>query len=121
MCVIEESSMDDAVAPLRVFLVEDSPVIVDLLVRTVDAAGGTMIGRSDSAKEAGAMLALVEPDLIILDIKLRSGTGLDVLRALQASGHARSAIKMVFSNHAEAQYRELSRQLGADVFFDKSS
>jgi len=113
--------MDDAVAPLRVFIVEDSPVIVDLLGRAVDAAGGTVIGHSDSATEASAMLSLVQPDLIILDIKLKSGTGLDVLRSLQASGHARSAIKMVFSNHAEAQYRELSRQLGADAFFDKSA
>ena len=113
--------MDDAVAPLRVFIVEDSPVIVDLLRRAVDAAGGTMIGHSDSAADASAMLSLVQPDLIILDIKLKSGTGLDVLRSLQASGHARSAIKIIFSNHAEAQYRELSRQLGADAFFDKSA
>ena len=113
--------MDNTLAPLRVFVVEDSPIMLELLVRAVQAAGAEVTGHSDSAKEAAAALSLVQTDLIILDIKLRAGNGFDVLRALQAAGHTHSAIKIIFTNFASPEYRELSFQLGANAFFDKTS
>ncbi len=104
--------------PFRV--AADSPLIRELLDRAV-AAGAEVAGHSESASEAIAALAPDQPDLIVLDIRLRSGTGFDVLKALQAAGHARSAIKIVFTNYATPEYRDLGLQLGANAFFDKAS
>jgi DNA-binding NarL/FixJ family response regulator len=58
--------------------------------------------------------------VVIIDISLASGSGLDVLRALQDFDWASAMLKVVLTNHAGAEYRELVHMLGADRFFDKS-
>jgi len=113
--------MHDAPKPLRVFIVEDSPLVRDRLDAAVTAAGGIVVGHSEAANDAIENLATVDPDVVIVDIQLSSGTGFDVLEALQTTGDGRSATKIVLTNHASREYRDRSFQLGANAFFDKSS
>ena len=108
-------------SPLQVFIVEDSPLVRDRLDAAIVAAGGIVVGHSEAANDAIAGLATAQPDLVIIDIQLRSGTGFEVLRALQTTGRDRLATKIVLTNHASTEYRERSFELGADAFFDKSS
>ena len=108
-------------SPLKVFIVEDSPLVRDRLDAAVVAAGGIVVGHSEAANDAIAGLATAQPDLIIIDIQLRAGTGFEVLSALQTTAGESSATKIVLTNHASAEYRDRSFQLGADAFFDKSS
>jgi DNA-binding NarL/FixJ family response regulator len=108
-------------SPLQVFIVEDSPLVRHRLDAAVVAAGGIVVGHSEAANDAIAGLATAQPDLVIIDIQLRSGTGFEVLKALQTAGRDRSATKIVLTNHASTEYRDRSFQLGADAFFDKSS
>jgi len=108
-------------SPLQVFIVEDSPLVRDRLDAAVVAAGGIVVGHSEAANDAIAGLATAQPDLIIIDIQLRAGTGFEVLSALQTTAGESSATKIVLTNLASAEYRDRSFQLGADAFFDKSS
>src|SRR5438093_4310889 len=119
--VFKDFAMDDAATRLRVFVVEDSPIILKRLVAAIEEAGAELAGHSDSAPEAIAALASVPTDVVIIDIQLRSGTGFDVLRALQDTTSGRSTIKIVLTNHPGSAYRERSFQLGATMFYDKSS
>lgn len=64
---------------------------------------------------------MLKPDLILLDIRLKAGTGFDVLQALQERNLLPGAVKAVLTNHANAEYEQLSFRLGAHRFFDKSS
>lgn len=64
---------------------------------------------------------MLEPDLILVDIRLKAGSGFDVLKALQERRLLPTAMKAVLTNHASAEYEQLSFRLGADRFFDKSS
>jgi DNA-binding NarL/FixJ family response regulator len=107
--------------PLQVYLVEDSPIIRRLLTSAIVAAGAQLSGRSADAQTAIADLFILQPDLILIDIRLASGSGFDVLKALQEHSLVPGAIKVVLTNHANAEYRNLSLRLGADRFFDKSS
>ena len=93
----------------------------DRLDAAVTAVGGIVVGHSEAANDAIENLATVDPDVVIIDIQLRSGTGFDVLEALQTTGDGRSATKIVLTNHASSAYRDRSFQLGANAFFDKSS
>jgi DNA-binding NarL/FixJ family response regulator len=113
--------MNEIPKPLQVYVVEDSPIIRRLLGSTIEAAGAELVGHSANALAAIADLGVLQPDLILIDISLDSGSGFDVLRALQEQNLAQSAIKVVLTNHANAEYQNLSLQLGADSFFDKSS
>ncbi len=106
---------------LKVYIVEDSPIILRLLTRAVESAGAELVGHSNSARQAIDDLSTLEPDLIVLDMVLSAGSGLDVLGALQERGLARASAKVVFTNHATPEHRERSLALGATHFLDKSS
>ena len=113
--------MSEISKPLHVYVVEDSPIIRRLLASTIEAAGAELVGSSAGAETAIAELSVLQPDLILIDISLDSGSGFDVLRALQERDLVPSAIKVVLTNHANPEYQNLSLRLGADSFFDKSS
>ena len=107
--------------PLQVYIVEDSPIVQRLLGSAIAAAGAQLDGCSDDAQAAIAEVSALQPDLILIDISLASGSGFDVLKALHDHSLVPEAIKVVLTNHANDEYRDLSLRLGADRFFDKSS
>jgi DNA-binding NarL/FixJ family response regulator len=106
--------------PLQVYVVEDSPIVRRLLASAIAAAGAELDGCSDDAQAAIADLFALQPDLILIDISLASGSGFDVLKALHEHSLVPEAIKVVLTNHANAEYQNLSLRLGADRFFDKA-
>lgn len=106
---------------LKVFIVEDSPVIRQNLVGALEEmAPVKVIGHAESAAVARAVLTETPPpcDLAIVDVFLREGTGLDVLRALRDQ---RSPVaRVVLTNYATPDIRAECLALGADRVFDKS-
>lgn len=108
--------------PLKVLLIEDSPLLGSLLGAMLEELEGVAVV-AVAADEAAALAALEErrPDLAIVDLNLREGSGLGVLRALRAKPerYGRPATA-VFTNHAHAHLRERCRALGVDRFFDKA-
>jgi CheY-like chemotaxis protein len=112
--------MSEMPKPLQVYIVEDSPITQRLLASEIAAAGAEPVGCSADAQTAIGDVFALQPDLILIDIGLASGSGLDVLKALQDHSLVPAAIKVVLTNYAEVEYKNLSLRLGADQFFDKS-
>jgi len=112
--------MNETPRPLQVYVVEDSPIVQQFLATAIADAGAEMDGCSDDATTAIADVFALQPDVILIDIQLAHGNGLDVLRVLQEHCLVPEALKVVLSSHASAEYENLSLLLGADRFFDKS-
>ena len=75
-----------------------------------------VVGTAAAADSAASLVAETEPDLLFLDVFLKRGTGLDVLRSLKFS---RTRILVMTDSPSE----ELERRclaLGAAEFFDKA-
>lgn len=107
--------------PLRVFIVEDSPVIRQNLVGALEEmAPVKVVGLAESASDAKTALTAAPPpcDLAIVDVFLREGTGLDVLRAMRE--HNSPVARVVLTNYATPNIRSECLALGADRVFDKS-
>lgn len=107
---------------LRAFLVEDSAAIRDSLTAALDEmAALEVVGWADD--EPSTLAWLASPDhrceILIIDILLRSGSGLGVLRAL--AGRSAPAERLVFTNHATPALRAQCLALGASRVFDKSA
>ena len=56
----------------------------------------------------------------MLDLQLKQGTGLGVLKTVGEGTRPERTKIIVFTNYAFPQYRERSMLLGADYFFDKA-
>jgi len=116
----DESTLNEMPKPLQVYVVEDSPITQRFLASAIEAAGADLSGSSADAETAIGDLFALQPDLVLIDIGLASGSGLDVLKALQDHSLAPGAMKVVLTNYADVEYKNLSVRLGADRFFDKS-
>jgi DNA-binding NarL/FixJ family response regulator len=108
--------------PLKIYLVEDSQVIRESLIATLEELVPVkIVGTAED--ENAAVQWLSQPanqcDLVIVDIFLKRGSGLGVLRAVRelAQGHA----LVVLSNYATVDMRRKCMELGADMVFDKSN
>lgn len=105
---------------MNVFVVEDSSLLRERLVRTLTGIADVQVsGFADTAAEAIQQIQTLRPDAIILDIRLRQGTGFQVLEACKVPG--RPPLVIVLTNFAYPQYRKKYIDAGADFFFDKSN
>ena len=107
--------------PLQTYIVEDSPVIRDNLIATLEELVPVkVVGTAEDEASALAWLRQADHpfDLVIIDIFLKGGSGLGVLR--HATGLQRDAKLVVLSNFATPDMRQKCLDLGADKVFDKS-
>ncbi len=109
------------VAKLRVVIVEDSVMIRARLVESLaEIPNVDIVGQVETEADAVAMLRQPRWGAAVLDLQLKQGTGLGVLKALGSAVRPPNAKIIVFTNYAFPQYRDRSLALGADYFFDKA-
>src|SRR5512140_3428129 len=106
---------------LRVVIIEDSAIIRMRLAEALQEIPNLeIVGQVETEAEAVRLLGASGWDAAILDLQLRQGTGLGVLKMLRLEGRPESSKVIVFTNYAFPQFRDRSFSLGADYFFDKS-
>lgn len=109
----------DRPAPVRVVLVEDSPIIRERLEEALAAPGMIeIVGRADGELAAIEALDTTAWNALVLDLWLKQGTGLGVLKAAR-DRRPPGAIVIVLTNYALPRVRDATLALGADHFFDK--
>jgi two-component system, NarL family, nitrate/nitrite response regulator NarL len=76
----------------RVLLVDDHPMIAAALEMLLRETDYQLVGRARSVAEANSELGKQKPELLLLDVNLPDGSGIDVLRRLS---RARSRPKVI--------------------------
>ena len=90
---------------LRVFLVEDNPMIRERLIESLTATGAIdVVGHADTEWQAVEALSDGSWDAVLLDLQLKQGTGLGVLRAIGPSRPLGAKI-VVLTTYAIPPYR----------------
>ena len=109
--------------PLRTYIVEDSPMIRENLIDTLEEmAQVEVVGTSDNETSAVNWLTSKDRqcDLVIVDIFLKAGSGLGVLKACSKALRRQGLKMVVLSNYATPEMQSRCLKLGADQVFDKS-
>jgi DNA-binding NarL/FixJ family response regulator len=105
---------------LRVLLVEDSSLLAarlsELLQRLPEI---DLIGTVDSESQALNRIAAATPDVLILDLHLREGSGFNVLRVLSRGSQPRPKV-IILTNFGLPEYRREAESFGVEAFLDKS-
>ncbi|GAB3482095.1 response regulator [Polaromonas eurypsychrophila] len=107
---------------LRIFLVEDSPVIRNALSESLEElVGARMVGWASTEEEASKWLAdnPTAWDLSVVDLFLLQGSGLNVVKSC-SNRELRQKI-VVLTGYATPQMRQRCLAAGADAVFDKST
>jgi DNA-binding NarL/FixJ family response regulator len=106
---------------LRVLLVEDSVLLAarlsELIQRLPDV---DLIGTVESEVDAVDRIATSLPDVLILDLHLRSGSGFGVLRSLARDTVVQRPKVVILTNFGLPEYRREAESFGVEAFLDKS-
>lgn len=104
---------------MKVFVVEDSTVIREILQTILaEIPALELIGHDESEAGAIKQIESLHPDVVILDISLKPGSGIAVLEYIKK--HHPETIVMVLTNYADEFYFRRCKEGGADFFFDKT-
>jgi DNA-binding NarL/FixJ family response regulator len=105
---------------MRVFIVDDSKVVVERLADLLNEVPGVeLVGRANDVPGAIHSILKANPDVIVLDLQMPGGSGLEVLRSIRLN-HP-SIWVLVCTNYPYPQYREECISAGANYFLDKSA
>ena len=105
---------------MNVLIVDDSSVIRERLAGLLSELEGVhVVGEAETPEEAIAAAERLSPDVVLLDIRLRGGNGVEVLPKIKKMIHP--PVVIVMTNYPYPQYRMVSKSMGADHFFHKTS
>lgn len=104
---------------MRAYIVEDSKLVRDrLLALLEDIDGLEIVGMAGNIEAASENIFRLQPDAVLVDIKLPDGNGLEILKKIQLCGL--KIIPIVITMDPYPEHRKLAIERGAAYFFDKA-
>ena len=105
---------------MNVLIVDDSQVIQDSLTNMLSLIDGiNEITRAEDVENAISANRELKPEVLILDIRIHGGSGIDVLKEVKKEEPSPKVIML--TNYPYSQYRKKCFEEGADYFLDKST
>lgn len=105
---------------LRLFIADDSKAIVESLSDLlVEIRGMEIVGYAHNASQAIERINILNPDVVILDIRMPGGSGIQVLETIKADKN--TILVIMLTAYPYPQYRQKCAEMGAEYFFDKST
>jgi DNA-binding NarL/FixJ family response regulator len=100
------------IARRRVFLVDDHPLVREWLTSLIDQQRDLVVcGEAEDAPQALRAIERLKPDVVIADITLASGSGIELVKDIKRS--VPSVAIIVLSMHDETLYAERALRAGA--------
>ncbi len=103
---------------LRVFLAEDSAPIRERIAGLLAAQHMDVVGGAATPRDCIEAILRMHPDVVVLDMQLEGGSGLEVLRTVHRAEPGIAFV--VFSNHAQPPYVKRYLADGAASVLDKT-
>lgn len=105
---------------MKVLIVDDSEVVRERLKAMLSEVTELKdISQAEDVPEAISSFHKLNPEVVILDIRMPGGSGIDVLQKVKKSN--RPPLVIVLTNYPYPQYRRKCIDAGADFFFNKST
>lgn len=104
---------------MKVLIVDDSKIILDRLNSIVSGINQVeIVGQALNTIEAKTIIKEKIPDVVISDIRMPGGGGLDLLQYIK--NKYPGIIVIIITNYPYPQYRERAIDYGAEYFLNKS-
>lgn len=104
---------------MRILVAEDSPLLRNQIIHMFsDLKGIEVVGEALDGLEACRAISQLKPDVVILDILMRGGYGIEVLKKIKREDSF--TVVIVLTDCTSPPYRKRSTEAGAEFFLDKS-
>jgi DNA-binding NarL/FixJ family response regulator len=104
----------------QVLIVDDHPVVRDGLTTIINHERDMNVcGEADDANQALKAIDELKPDIVVVDISLKSSDGIELTKSIKA-GHPKSSV-IVLSVHDESIYAERALLAGAKAYLMKDA
>ncbi len=105
---------------MLILIIDDSEVFRSRLVEILSAnKNRKKIIEVSNILEAKEIMQNLLPDIIITDIRMPGGSGIDLIKEIKINDQ--TITTMVITNYPEEHYKTEALKAGADYFFDKSN
>ncbi len=105
---------------MKVLIADDSKLIRKRLMKfLLSNKAVENIIEAENFQESLEAIKNKKPAVILLDIHMPGGSGIDVLKNIKTNSYSPTVI--MFTNHPLPKYKSECMRLGADYFFDKSN
>lgn len=107
--------------PVRVVVVDDHPVVRDGLVAMLGAEPGLeVVGTAQDGVEALVVIGSSAPDVVLMDLRMPGGHGVDAIRALRGGVRKRPRILVLTTYDTDRDIRS-ALEAGADGYLLKDT
>ncbi|MBK7106289.1 MAG: response regulator transcription factor [Ignavibacteriae bacterium] len=105
---------------MTLLIVDDSANIRKALVKSLNTFIPEIkaIIEKEDVEEGLKAIEKYKPDIMILDLMLKSGTGLDLLKSVKIKEDR--PLTILYSNFLDNEYKSSAKKLGVEEYFDKS-
>ena len=111
-------STDVKTAVIRVLIVDDHPVVREALAHRIQRHGDLQVaGEAASVSEALEVLSTTMADVAVIDISLKDGDGIDLIKRIRAQNLTTKAL--VWSMYDASLYAERAMRAGALGYITK--
>jgi DNA-binding NarL/FixJ family response regulator len=105
---------------MEIIIADDSALMRERLAfMLAEIPGISVAAKALNVEDTVQKVKSHQPDMLILDLRLLGGSGIDVLQQIKQDPRAPKVI--VFTNYPHPQYRKAAYAAGADYFFHKST
>lgn len=106
---------------MKVFIADESISFRSVLANSLkDLTGAEVVGHTDDCNEAVQAIRELQPDVVILNLRLKSGTGINVLEGIRKRRNA-SPVAIMLTNYPYNPYQKMQLSHGAEYFLHKAS
>jgi len=118
--MLENLNSSQDIKVMNLIISDDSPVVRVRLSHILgELKNVNIVGEAEDVQKSIAIIEELKPDIVILDISMPGGSGLDVLKNIREKFLRTKVI--ILTNYSFPQYRKICMDSGADYFFDKSN
>lgn len=104
---------------MMVFIADDSDPLRERLIALLsEIDGAEVVGQARNHDEAVEGIRSLKPHVVILDIQMPGGSGIEVLKEIKQDDCP--PVVLMLTNHVSPPYRKKCMEWGADFFLDKS-
>lgn len=106
---------------IRIVIADDHPIVRDGLTAILERDPGIeVVGQAAGGREAVTLITELQPDVVLMDLRMPEGDGVSAIRALRAQSGAAPRILVLTTYDTDADIRR-SLEAGADGYLLKDT